>query len=139
MDGQSRIKFNPVTKEIEIEGSEKFVKTYFNKVQTLISGTKEKAAKAPVKEKPKKEKPAKKARPLKKAPVAKGKKPAKQFKKGSKVKTVLALIQDSQEGITTAELMERTGLTDKQIWAVVYRTEKQGKIKKAKRGVYVRA
>jgi hypothetical protein len=76
-----------------------------------------------------------KARPSKKAPVVKRKKPAKQ----SKVKTVLALIQDSQEGIATAELMEKTGMTDKQIWAIVYKAEKQGKIKKAKRGVYARA
>jgi predicted Rossmann fold nucleotide-binding protein DprA/Smf involved in DNA uptake len=139
MDGQSRIKFNPVTKEIEIEGSEKFVKTYFNKVQALISGTKEAVAKAPIKEKPIKAKPVKKAHPSKKAPVAKGKKPAKQSKKGSNVNTVLALIQNSQEGITTTELKEKTGLIDKQIWAVVYRTEKQGKIKKVKRGVYIGA
>jgi len=80
-----------------------------------------------------------KARPSKKAPVAKGKKPAKQSRKGSKVNTVVALIQDSPEGITTKELKEKTGMTDKQIWAIIYRTEKQGKIKKAKRGVYVRA
>jgi hypothetical protein len=52
MDGQSRIKFNPVTKEIEIEGSEKFVKTYFNKIQSLLSGTQKAVVKAPIKEKP---------------------------------------------------------------------------------------
>lgn len=48
----SRIKFNPVTKEIEIEGSEKFVKTYFNKIQTMLTGKKETGTKAPGKEKP---------------------------------------------------------------------------------------
>lgn len=126
---QSCIKFNPA----------QFVMTCFNKIQALISGTKEKAVKAPIKEKPKKEKPVKKAPKAKKALVTKRKKPAKQSKKGSKVSTVLALIQDSPEGITTAELMEKTGLTSKQIWAIIYKTEKQGKIKKAKRGVYVRA
>lgn len=120
----SCIKFNPA----------QFVMTCFNKIQSLIFGTKETAVNAPIKEKP-----VRKAPKAKKAPVAKRKKPAKQSKKGSKVSTVLALIQDSPEGITTAELMEKTGLTDKQIWAIIYKTEKQGKIKKAKRGVYVGA
>ena len=42
MNKQSRIRFNPVTKEIEIEGSEAFVKTYFNKLQAMMSGLTEK-------------------------------------------------------------------------------------------------
>ena len=37
METKSRIKFNPVTQEIEIEGSEKFVKTYFDKIQSNVS------------------------------------------------------------------------------------------------------
>ena len=134
MAEKSRIKFNPITKEIEIEGSEKFVKTYFNKIQAMFSGTKETVTKAPAKEKP-----VKKARQSKKAPIAKGKKPAKQSKKGSNVNTVLTLIQDSPEGITTTELVEKTGLTDKQIWAIVSNAKKAGKIKQKKRGVYVGA
>ena len=127
---QSRIKFNPVTKEIEIEGSEKFVKTYFTKIQALISGTKGTVAKAPIKEKP-----VKKARPSK----VKGKKPAKQSKKRSNVNTVLTLVQKSPKGITTTELKKKTGLTDKQIWAIISNAKRAGKIKKAKRGVYERA
>ncbi|MHB9099709.1 MAG: hypothetical protein ACYC5X_18035, partial [Syntrophales bacterium] len=35
----SRIRFNPGTGEVEVEGSEKFVKTYFNKLQKLLSGS----------------------------------------------------------------------------------------------------
>jgi hypothetical protein len=124
---QSRIKFNPVTKEIEIEGSEKFVKTYFNKIQALISGTKGTVAKAPIKEKP-----VKKARSSK----AKEKKPAKHSKKGSKINIVLTLVQKSPEGITTTELKKKTGLTDKQIWAIIANAKKAGKIKQVKRGVY---
>ena len=38
MSEQSRIRFNPMTKEIEIEGSEAFVKTYFDKLQAMMSG-----------------------------------------------------------------------------------------------------
>ena len=127
---KSRIKFNPITKEIEIEGSEKFVKTYFTKIQALISGTKGTVAKAPIKEKP-----IKKARPSK----AKGKKPAKQSKKRSNVNTVLTLVQKSPEGITTTELKKKTGLTDKQIWAIIANAKKAGKIKQVKRGVYAGA
>jgi hypothetical protein len=127
---KSRIKFNPVTKEIEIEGSEKFVKTYFTKIQALISGTKGTVAKAPIKEKP-----VKKARPSK----VKGKKPTKQSKKGSNVDTVLTLVQKSPKGITTTELKKKTGLTDKQIWAIIANAKKAEKIKQVKRGVYAGA
>ena len=42
MASNSRIRFNPVTKEIEVEGTEKFVKTYFDKLQAMISGAAEK-------------------------------------------------------------------------------------------------
>src|SRR5450756_2219212 len=38
MTSNSRIRFNPGTKEIEVEGSESFVKTYFGKLQAMISG-----------------------------------------------------------------------------------------------------
>jgi predicted Rossmann fold nucleotide-binding protein DprA/Smf involved in DNA uptake len=131
---QSRIKFNPVTKEIEIEGSEKFVKTYFTKIQKMLLGIQEAVAKAPIKEKP-----VKKARQLKKAPVVKGKKPTKQSKKRSNVNTVLTLVQKSPEGITTTELKKKTGLTDKQIWAIIANAKKAGKIKQVKRGVYAGA
>jgi hypothetical protein len=131
---KSRIKFNPVTKEIEIEGSEKFVKTYFNKIQALISGTKGTVAKAPAKEKQ-----VKKARQLKKAHLVNGKKSTKQSKKRNNVNTVMTLIQRSPEGITTTELKKKTGLTDKQIWAIISNAKRAGKIKKAKRGVYERA
>jgi hypothetical protein len=41
MKENSRIRFNPGTKEIEIEGSERFVKAYFNKLREMISGTSE--------------------------------------------------------------------------------------------------
>jgi hypothetical protein len=81
MKDRSRIRFNPVTKDIEIEGSEEFVKAYFNKLRETISGpskkivAKPKAEKArPVKKAPKKPK-AVKARPPKKAGKAKKKEP----------------------------------------------------------------
>lgn len=110
----SRIKFNPVTKEIEVEGSEQFVKTYFGKLQAMLSG----------------------GRAAEKAVAATGRKPTKRSGKSGQV---LDLIRKSQQGITTAGLMKKTGLTDKQIRAIVYRTEKQGKVRKIGRGVYAPA
>ena len=122
---QSRIKFNPETKEIEIEGSEAFVKTYFGKIQATISWSPEaitepKAVKArPTAEKIK--------RTAKKAPAE---------KRVTNIDAIVSLIQGSAEGISTAELKKKTGLAESQIWNIVNRASKLGKIKKVKRGVY---
>ena len=113
MTVQSRIKFNPETREIEIEGSEKFVKTYFDKIQGLLAGRTGKTAKN--------------------ATVGiKG-------ERSSMSKTVISLIQGSKEGLTVAQLKDLTGFDKKQIWAIIYRAEKALKIKKASRGLYVGA
>jgi predicted transcriptional regulator of viral defense system len=55
------------------------------------------------------------------------------------IDTVVGLIQGSAEGISTAELKEKTGLVESQIWSIVNRASKEGKILKVKRGVYVGA
>jgi len=50
MEERSRIRFNPATREIEIEGSEEFVRIYFGKVQKLLLapvGGKEKKTETP--------------------------------------------------------------------------------------------
>ncbi|MCJ7821193.1 MAG: hypothetical protein MUP53_08315, partial [Bacteroidales bacterium] len=70
MKNNSRIKFNPITKEIEIEGNEEFVKTYFDKLQVMLSGPSPKTV--PVKRVPK----AVKAPRVKKAKAPKAVKPA---------------------------------------------------------------
>jgi hypothetical protein len=74
MKENSRIRFNPVTKEIEVEGSEKFVKTYFGKLQAMVFGPAEKTV--AVKKEPK----AVKATPVKtdkKKPKAAKERPGK--------------------------------------------------------------
>jgi hypothetical protein len=121
MKNHSRIRFSPVTKEIEIEGTEDFVKTYFVKIQAMVfrSAGKKVAAKAT---------PEKKARKTTK------KEPGK--KRVTNIDKVLGLIQASTEGISTAELKEKTGLAEHQIWSIVDRAKKEGKIRKAKRGLY---
>jgi len=137
MAERSRIRFNPVTKEIEIEGSEEFVKTYFRKLQGMMSGAPEK--KVAIKKEPKavkapKRKPAKKVRQSKiasKVPTG--------TKRGALSKAVLALIHGSPEGIAMAELKEKTGLKERQIRNIISSVTKQGKIRTVKRGVYVGA
>ena len=109
MKENSRIRFNPITNEIEVEGSESFVKTYFNKLQGMVFGLAEKTVTA------------------KKEPGV---------KRITNIDAVVSLIQGSTEGISTAELKEKTGLAERQIWSIVNRASKAGKIRKVKRGVY---
>ena len=145
MAEKSRIKFNPVTKEMEIEGSESFVTTTLDKLLAMPLG-------APVKKVAiKKEPKAAKAAPVKadkkkpkavKAPKRKAKKATKKklgVKRVTNFGAVLALIQGSTEGISTTELKEKAGLTERQTWGIVTRAAKEGKIRKVKRGVYVTA
>ena len=128
MKNNSRIRFNPVTKEIEVEGTEQFVKTYFGKLQAMISGVAEK--KAAIKKEPK----AAKVRPQKKTKKAAKKKPG--GKRVTNIDSVLGLIQGSADGISTTELKKQTGLSERQIWSIVDRAAKVGKIRKIKRGSY---
>jgi hypothetical protein len=130
MKENSRIRFNPVTKEIEVEGSEKFVKDYFQKLQELLSqGPATKGARQPRQKSP----------AVKKAQGAKAAPGRKKLAKGTQADTVVALVNKSEGGITTSALMEKTGLSERQIWSIVYRAQKQGKIKKTKRGMYTAA
>jgi hypothetical protein len=140
MKTEARIRFNPATKEIEIEGSEKFVKAYFNKLQSMISVAPSKTIKDP---KALKVSPAKKAikepkaanpRPAKKAKKTAKKKP--RAKKVTNIDTIVGLIRGSAEGISTAKLKEKTGLAENQIWNIVNRASKLEKVKKIRRGVY---
>jgi outer membrane biosynthesis protein TonB len=152
MQTDARIRFNPVTKEIEIEGSEEFVKAYFNKIQKMISGTpsktvkEPKAVKAAPEKKAEKKTKAVKAIPVIKEPKAAKPRPVKKVKKTAKKKprakritkidTIVGLIKGSADGISTAQLKEKTGLAESQIWNIINRVSKLGKVKKIRRGVY---
>jgi hypothetical protein len=128
MEERSRIRFNPATKEIEIEGSEEFVRTYFGKVQKLLLDPGGKEGKP---------RPPKTRRPAGKPKNVKKKTGPKIAPKKTLMDTVVGLIYGSKEGITTTTLKEKTGLAERQIWSIIYRAEKRGKIKKTKRGIYV--
>jgi len=137
MKNNSRIRFNPVTKEIEVAGTEKFVKTYFKKLQAMMSGPAEKTV--AVKKAPKAAKVALEKKAEKKAKrVKKTGKKAPTEKKVTNIDAVVSLIQGAPEGISTSELKTKTGLNEPQIWSIVNRAAKAGKIQKVKRGVYGR-
>jgi len=73
-----------------------------------------------------------KAKAVKKA-VAR--KPAKLSASG----TVLAIIKRSRKGVDKATLIKKTGFEGKKIKNTTYRLTKQGKIKKDRKGLYVKA
>ena len=97
-------------------------------------------AQAAAKAKPKaKAKTAKKA-PAKKKAVAKKKAPAK--KKAAKLTAtdqVVNIIRRSKKGADVPTLIKKTGLADKTIRNILFGAGKQGKIKRAGRGVYMGA
>jgi uncharacterized membrane protein len=151
MGGNYRIKFNPSSMEIEIEGSQAFVETYFDKIQSLILSVAQE-----VREEPRK----RKSRTPKKAVIAgkgvKAKKAGKEKKAGkpamrnkrsggrrgpgsSNTDRVLELIRENPSGVTTSDLKVNTGLSEQQIWGVIYAAEKRGKVRKVKRGMYAAA
>jgi len=126
-----RIRFNPVTKEIEIEGSESFVKTYFNKIQRMVPGPVEKTVSAKMTKKKLKE--------TKVSPWTSTKKAANKATVAQRITNidrVLRMIQKSKDGIATADLKKKTGLSELQIWNIINRTAKAGRIVKLKRGIY---
>jgi hypothetical protein len=170
MAERSRVRFNPVTKEIDVEGSESFVKTTLDKLLSMIPGARKaiveepkvekvrpvkRAMKTPNAVKAAPEKKAEKKPKVVKAPrVKKAKKApkavkptiAKRVKRAGKkapaekrvtnIDTVVSLIQGASEGISTAELKTKTGFAESQIWNIINRATKLGKIRTVKRGLY---
>jgi hypothetical protein len=139
MKEHSRIRFNPTTQEIEIEGSETFVKTYFDKLQAMLSTAREAGAEgsrsataAPARTGLREPEAGKTARPQKGAKAVK----KAGEKRITQIDRVVGLINASTGGMSTAELKDQTGLADNKLWNIVSRAAKGGKIKKLKRGVY---
>jgi len=52
---------------------------------------------------------------------------------------VLKIISRSRKGVDVPTLKKRTGFDDKKVRNIIFRTSKEGKIKKVGRGVYVGA
>jgi putative endonuclease len=73
-----------------------------------------------------------KVKSVKKAPV-------KKTGTATAVNTVLSIINGSKKGVSTETLMKKTGYNQKKIANLIYKLKKQGKIKSAEKGVYVKA
>ena len=131
------------------------LKALTQKAEKLMKGlkaaTKAKPAKstkkAAVKKTAAKKAPAKKA-PAKKTAIKKTavkkvaakKEPAK--KKAAKLNDsdkVVNIIQRYKRGIDVASIKKKTGFNDKKISNIVHRASQKGKIKRAGRGIYVKA
>jgi len=69
--------------------------------------------------------------PTKKAPVK------KRALKVSATDQVLNIINRSKKGVDTATLMKKTGFNQKKVTNILQRTYKQGRIKRADKGIYV--
>jgi len=136
----------------------KEIKALANKVEKLIVAigklekSKPKTVKVKAAKKASVKKPATKSKAVKKAPAKKAatkkktakKAPAKKqttekTQKLSAIETVLAIINGSEMGVNTAELMKQTGFNAKKVHNNVFKLKKQGKIKAEKKGVYVKA
>ena len=79
---------------------------------------------------------AKEPKASKTRPSTKVTKKKSRAKKVTNVDKVVGLIQGSAEGISTAELKEKTGLAESQIWNIINSAAKAGTVKRIKRGVY---
>jgi hypothetical protein len=75
-----------------------------------------------------------KATPAKKTPKAPVKKKAV---KATATDQVLNIINRSKKGVDTATLIKKTGFDLKKVRNIISRISKQGKIKRADRGIYV--
>jgi hypothetical protein len=78
-----------------------------------------------------------KAKAIKKAPVRKL--VASKKTKLTAADTILSVIKKSRKGVDTAALTKKTGLEGRKIWDITYRLKKQGKIKKDRKGLYLKA
>ena len=76
-----------------------------------------------------------KAEPAKKAPAKKA--PRKRATAQTATDQVVNIIKKSKKGIDIPTLIKKTGFEDKKIRNILFRAAKQGKIKKADRGIYV--
>jgi predicted Rossmann fold nucleotide-binding protein DprA/Smf involved in DNA uptake len=113
---------------------EKVVKTVAEGLKALAQGI-EKLAEKVEDISDKKPQPKAKAKPKKTV-----KKPAaKKEKEATASDTVLKVINRHKKGVNTATIMEKTGFEKKKVANAVFRLKKEGKIKSAGRGIYIKA
>jgi len=122
-----------LTIKTELTAMKKNLTAISKKLEKLLKAV-EKSGKATVTKASKAK--AVKAQPAKKAPKALAKKKAV---KATATDQVLKIINRSKKGVDTASLMKKTGFDQKKVRNILNRTFKQGKIKRADKGIYVGA
>ena len=118
-----------MTINTELTAVQKKLTTIKLKVDKLIAAV-EKSETKPIKAQKAK---AVKAKPTKKAPAT------KKAVAVTATDQVLKIINRSKKGVDTATLMKKTGFDQKKVRNILQRTFKQGKIKRAGKGIYVGA
>jgi len=88
------------------------------------------------KAKPTKKIAAKKA-PAKRAPAKKA--PAKTAAPPTATDEILKIIRRSKKGVDAPTLIKKTGFNQKKVRNILFRTYKQGKIKRLEKGIYIGA
>jgi len=119
-----------MTIKIELAALKKDFTAIGKKLDNLLKAVEKSETKVTKASKPK----AVKAKPIIKAPKAPAKKIAVRV---TATDQVLKIINRSKKGVDTATLMKKTGFDVRKVRNIVFRTMKQGKIKKTDRGVYV--
>ena len=97
---------------------------------------KEKAPKKPASKTKSKTKPVRKAHAKKAVPKTTSESTPQGKVLKTAVGTVLEAIKDSEQGINTAVLIEKTGFDQKKIANIIFKLKKQGKITTVRKGVY---
>lgn len=138
----SKIKINPLTKDIEIEVSEQFLLKYLGGFGMLLKAPK-KIKVTSAEKKPRVKKVAiKKTKVEKVANVERAAKVVKANTKKTKSpkrniqQTILDAIKESQDSISTAEIIKKTKLANGQVYSVTGKLKKAGIIKSVKKGFF---
>jgi len=112
------------------------VETLAAKVEGISKSLADEKVKAKPKAKSKRKAPAKaikkKAKKTTKKPAAGARKPK------TAAATVLTVIKRSKKGVDTSALMKKTGYDRKKVANIIFKLKKQGEIKNAGKGLYVK-
>ncbi len=121
MTSQSRIKFNPATREFEIEGTEAFVKKYFDKIQELFGSEEVKPVKV-----------VKKGKKIIKTTLRSKKK----VKMGAIKGAIFKVIENAKGAIAVKDIIKKTGLKKTQVNGTLIALKKKKQVKSVGRGMY---
>ena len=119
----------------DIRDIQKDIKALERKMEKLLKALDKGEA---TKTKPSTKKVARRAVKVKRAPAKKAAISKKRLKLTA-TEQVLKVIRRSRKGVDVPTLKKKTGFEDKKVRNIIFRTSKEGKIRKVGRGIYVGA